>query len=74
MKRCVLSLERKIGKEDQFRVSGVSEFQSPEPITEIALLSSDHRSNRMERTSESEDLVGTEFDGNERLLGSYVGC
>ena len=68
MKRCVLSLEQNIGKEDQFRVSGGSEFQSREPMTEKALLLSDDRSNRMERMSESEDLVETECDGNERLL------
>ena len=37
-------------------------------MTEKALLSSDDRSNRMVRTSESEDLVETEFDGNESLL------
>ena len=71
-KRGVLSLERNIGKEDQFRVSGGSEFQSREPVTENAFLSSDDRSNRMERSSESKDLVETEFDGNERLLWSYV--
>ena len=28
LKRCVLSLERNIGREDEFRVSGGSEFQS----------------------------------------------
>ena len=28
LKRCVLSLERKVGKEFEFRVSGGSEFQS----------------------------------------------
>ena len=37
-------------------------------MTEKALLPSDDRSNRMERTSESEDRVGIEFVGNERLL------
>ena len=64
-----MSLERNIGEEDQFRVSGGSEFQSREPVmTENALLSSDDRSSRMERSSESKDLVETEFDGNERLL------
>ena len=68
MKRCVLSLERNIGKKDELRVSGGSEFQSREPMTEKALLPSDDRSNRMERTSESEDLVETEFIGNEKLL------
>ena len=68
MKRCVLSLERNIGKEDEFRVSGGSEFQSRGPMTEKALLRSDDRTYGMERTSESEDLVETEYDGNERLL------
>ena len=32
-KRCVLSLERNIGREDGFRVSGGSEFQSRGPMT-----------------------------------------
>ena len=68
MKRCVLSLERNIGKEDEFRVSGGSEFQSRGPMTEKALLPSDDLTYGMERTSESEDLVDTECDGNERLL------
>ena len=37
-------------------------------MTEKALLPSDDRTYGMERTSESEDRVGTECDGNERLL------
>ena len=37
LKRCVLSLERKVGKEFEFRVSGGSEFQSRGPMTEKAL-------------------------------------
>ena len=68
MKRCVLSLERNIIKEDEFRVSGGSEFQSRGPMTEKALLPSDNLTYGMERTSESEDLVETEYDRNERLL------
>ena len=68
MKRCVLSLERNIGREDEFRVSGGSEFQSRGPMTEKALLPSDDLTYGMERTSESEDPVETEYDGNERLL------
>ena len=68
MKRCVLSLERNIGKEDAFRVSGGSEFQSRGPMTEKALLPSDDLTYRIERMSESEDLVEIECDGNERLL------
>ena len=71
MKRCVLSLEWKVGKEFEFRVSGGSEFQSRGPMTEKALLPSDDLTvltYGMERTSESEDRVETECDGNERLL------
>ena len=70
MKRCVLSLERNIGKEDEFRVSGGSEFQSRGPMTEKALFPRDDLTYGygMERTSESEDLVETECDGNESLL------
>ena len=71
MKRCVLSLEQNIGREDEFRVSGGSEFQRRGPMTEKALLQSDDLTYGMERTSESEDRhhrVKTECDGNERLL------
>ena len=67
MKRCVLSLERNIGREDEFRVSGGREFQSRGPMTEKALLPSDDLTYRMERTSESEDRVETEYDGNEGM-------
>ena len=45
-----------------------SEFQSRGPMTEKALLPSDDLTNGMERTSESEDRVETECDGNEKLL------
>ena len=38
------------------------------PMTEKALLPSDDLTYGMERTSESEDRVETECDGNERLL------
>ena len=68
MKRCVLSLERNIDREDEFQLSGGSEFQSRGPMTEKALLPSDDLTYGMERTSESEDRVETENDGNERLL------
>ena len=68
MTRCVLSLERNINREDEFRVSGVSEFQSLRPMTEKAFLPSDDLTYGMERTSESEDRLETECDGNERLL------
>ena len=68
MKRCDLCMERNIGKVDKFWVSGGSEIQSRGSMTEKALLPSDDRTSGMERTSESEDLVETECDGNERLL------
>ena len=59
MKRCVLSLEQNISKEDEFRVSGGSEFQSCGPMTEKTLLPSDDLTYGIERTSESKDLVET---------------
>ena len=49
MKRCVLSLERNIGREDEFRVSGGSEFQIRGPITEKAPLPSDDLAYGMEK-------------------------
>ena len=61
-------MERKIGKEDEYRVSGGSEFQRRGPMTDKALLPSVDLTYGMERTSESEDLVETECDGNERIL------
>ena len=64
----LLSLERNIGREDEFRVSRGSEFQSLGPMTEKALLPSNDRTYGLERTSESEDRVETECDGNKRLL------
>ena len=51
-----------------------SEFQSRGPMTEKARLPSDDLTYGIERTSESEDLVETECDGNERLLLRYAGC
>ena len=62
MKRCVLSLEQNSGREDEFRVSGGIDDR------EKALLPSDDLTYGMDRTSESEDRVETECDGNERLL------
>ena len=58
------TVERNIGREDEFRVSGGSEFQSRGP--EKALLPSDDLTYGMKRTSESEDRVETECDGNKR--------
>ena len=58
---CVLSLERNIGREDEFRVSGGSEFQRRGPRTEKVLLPSDDRTYGMERTSESEDRVNRSY-------------
>ena len=72
MKRCVLSLNRIIGKKNEFQISGGSEFQSRGLMTEKALLPNDDRTYGMERTSE--DIVETECDGNQRLLQRYVGC
>ena len=57
-----------VGKEFEFRVSGGREFQSRGPMTEKAHLPSDDLTYGMDRTSESEDRVETECDGNERLL------
>ena len=54
-----MSLERNIGREEEFWVSGGSEFQSRGPRTEKVLSPSDDRTYGMERTSESEDLVET---------------
>ena len=56
MKRCVLSLEQKIGTEDEFRVSGESEFQSLGPMTENARSPRDIWTYGLER-SESDDRV-----------------
>ena len=52
----------------QRRVSGNRRELIREPMTEKALLPSDDRTNRMERTSESKDLVETEFVGNGKRL------
>ena len=59
MKRCVLSLEQNISEEDEFWVSGGSEFQSCGLMTKKTLLPSDDLTYGIERTSESEDLVET---------------
>ena len=42
LNRCVLSLERKVGKEFECRVSGGSEFQRRGPMTEKALFPNDY--------------------------------
>ena len=60
MKRCVLSLEWNIGKENKFWVSEGSQFQCHGPMTEKALLPSVDQIYGMERMSESEHLVETE--------------
>ena len=57
LKRCVLSLERNIGREDEFRVSGGSEFQRRGPMTEKALLPSDDRTYGMERTIKANQKI-----------------
>ena len=67
MKRCVLSLERKVGKEFEFRVSGGSEFQSRGPMTEKALLPCDDPTYGMERTSEF-----IQFNSNQQSLSQAL--
>ena len=59
------NFERNIGREDKFRVSGGSDFQS---WTDESPFASDDRTYGMERTSESEDRAETKCDGNERLM------
>ena len=56
LKRCVLSLERNIGREDEFRVSVGSEFQGRGPMQRKPFC----RTFEMKRKSESEDLRETE--------------
>ena len=51
-----------------YQDSGGSEFPSCGLMTEKALLQSDDRTYGMERTSESEDFVETECDGNEKEM------
>ena len=67
MKRCVSSLERNIGK-DEFRVSGGSEFQSREPMTDEALHQVMIGQIEWEERVNQKDLVETELVGNGRLL------
>ena len=55
--RCVLSLERNIGREDEFRVSGGSEFQSRGPMTQKALLPSDRNIHPIRRECSSKSEV-----------------
>ena len=52
----------------ELRVSGGREFQSPGAMTEKVLLPRDVRTNGMDRTDESDDLVDKEWDGKEKLL------
>ena len=73
MKRCVFSLKRNIGREDEFRVSGESEFQSRGPMTKKVLLPSDDRTYGMERASESEtECDGTECEIEKLILNNCV--
>ena len=70
------ALERKTGREFEFRVSGGSEFQSLGPMTEKrSFVKWWSDSMDLERTSESEDLVETECDWtHERLLYQVDTC
>ena len=63
-----MSLERNIGIEKTSFGYHEGVHSSRGPMTAKALLPSDDRTYGMERTSESEDCVETECDGNERLL------
>ena len=56
LKRCVLSFERNVERDNELRVSGGREFQSLGAMTEKALLPRDG----MDRTNESDDLVDRE--------------
>ena len=58
MKRCVLSLERNIGREDEFRVSGGSEFQRRGPMTSY----------------KSRELIGDEMRQAEQVHESHFGA
>ena len=60
-----MSLERNIGREDEFRVSGKSEFQSRGPLTGNAHLPRDVQTYRRESTNKSNDCVDTECDKKE---------
>ena len=60
-----MSLEGDIG-EEEFWISGGSEFQDQRQKNPV--LPREDRTYGTERTSESEDHVKTEYDGNERRL------
>ena len=60
LKRCVLSFEQNVERDNELRVSGGREFQSLGTMTEKALLPRDVRTYGMDRTDESDDLVDRE--------------
>ena len=60
LKRCVLSFERNVERDNELRVSGGREFQSLGAMTEKALLPRDVWTYGMDRTDESDDLVDRE--------------
>ena len=58
LKRCVLSFERNVERDNELRVSGGRE--SLGAMTEKVLLPRDVRTYEMDRTDESDDLVDRE--------------
>ena len=68
LKRCVLSFERNVERDNELRVSRGRKFQSLGAMTEKALLPRDVQTYGMDRTDESDNLVDKEREGKERLL------
>ena len=60
LKRWVLTFEWNVETDNELRVSGGREFQSLGAMTENAFLTRDVRTYGMDRTDESDDLVGRE--------------
>ena len=60
LKRWVLSFERNVETDNELRVSGGREFQSPWSNDRKGLLPRDVRTYGMDRTDESDDLVDRE--------------
>ena len=72
MKRCVLSLEQNIDREDEFRVSGGSEFQSRGPMTEKALLPSDDTIQVIQRQFHQYKLYNDNDVASSFILSGYT--
>ena len=64
-------LGTELGEEGEFPVSGGREFQSRGPIKRKPFCQV--MIGHMKRTSESEDLVQTECEGNERIIAKRCG-